>query len=339
MRSEPRPLAAAVLLGTHRYRAHLALNTRRSYRDAFTLLLPFIASKARKPVDRLTVRDLTAKRVLQFLADLEERRACSIQTRNQRLAAIRAFARFVSSRDPGHVDWYAQIRAITTKKSTPQPVSWMTRTEMEAVLEAANRKTLRGRTEYALLLFLYNTGARVSEATQLVVGNLQVGRRNGRHALVTIHGKGGKIRQCPLWPHTERALAELVQGRTDNASVFLSQHRAPYTRFGVYRLVRRCAARVPWPVRKSDYAPRRPAHQCMSPSSGWRRPEYHPCMARPRQSRYDQHLCRNRPRDEGQSDGALRDCGTRTATTMEERPGANELSENALSAECHANIM
>ena len=61
----------------------------------------------------------------------------------------------------------------------------------------------------------------------------------------TIHGKGGKVRQCPLWPHTERALAELVQGRTDNDAVFLSQHRAPYTRYGVYRLVRRCAARVP----------------------------------------------------------------------------------------------
>ena len=224
---------------------NLALNTRRSYRDAFTLLLPFISSKARKPVDRLTVRDLTAKRVLQFLSDLEERRGCSVQTRNQRLAAIRAFARFVSSRDPGQVEWYAQIRAITMKKSTPQPVSWLTRTEMDAVLEAANRKTPQGRTEYALLLFLYNTGARVSESTQLVVGNLQVGRRDGRHALVTIHGKGGKIRQCPLWPHTERTLAELVLGRTDDDAVFLSQHRAPYTRFGVYRLVRRCAARVP----------------------------------------------------------------------------------------------
>ena len=81
------------------------------------------------------------------------------------------------------------------------------------MLEVPDRKTLRGRTEYALLQFLYNTGARVSEATQLKVGDLGVGGRDGRHALVTLHGKGGKIRQCPLLPDIERVLAEQVAGR------------------------------------------------------------------------------------------------------------------------------
>src|ERR1700732_2194714 len=66
---------------------------------------------------------------------------------------------------------------------------------------------------YALLLFLYNTGARVSEATQLKVGDLQIGRGNGGHDLATLHGKGGKTRQCPLWPETERALADQIGGR------------------------------------------------------------------------------------------------------------------------------
>lgn len=224
---------------------NLALNTRTSYRDTFTLLLPFLGNRVHKPVDRLTIRDLSTTRVLQFLWDLETQRGCSVPTRNQRLAAIRAFARFVSSRDPGQVEWYAQIRAVTTKKSTPQPVIWLTRTEMKAMLEAAHRSPSRSRTEHALVLFLYNTGARVSEATQLCIGDLQSSQREGRHALVTLHGKGGKTRQCPLWPHTERALAELVQNRADPDAVFLSQHRRPYTRFGLYRLVRRCADRVP----------------------------------------------------------------------------------------------
>ena len=113
------------------------------------------------------------------------------------------------------------------------------------MLEVPDRKTLRGRTEYALLQFLYNTGARVSEATQLKVGDLGVGGRDGRHALVTLHGKGGKIRQCPLLPDIERVLAEQVEGRADSDAVFLSRYRRPYTRFGVYRLVERCAAGVP----------------------------------------------------------------------------------------------
>ena len=155
---------------------NLARNTRNSYRDTFSLLLPFVSRKLRKPVDRLAVCDLTSRHVLQFLTHLEEERGCSARTRNQRLAAIRAFARFVGSRDPAHVEWCGHIRAIASKKSMPPPVGWLTRAEMEAMLAVPDRKTKRGRSEYALLLFLYNTGARVSEATQLKVRDLQIGR-------------------------------------------------------------------------------------------------------------------------------------------------------------------
>ena len=116
---------------------------------------------------------------------------------------------------------------------------------MDALLEVPDMRTLRGRIEYALLLFLYNTGVRVSEATALVVGDLQIDRGKDQHALVHILGKGGRHRQCPLWPRTEDALAQLVRGRADDDAVFLSRLRKPYTRFGVYRLVQRTAARVP----------------------------------------------------------------------------------------------
>jgi integrase/recombinase XerD len=187
---------------------NLARNTRTSYRDTFSLLLPFVSGKLRKSVDRLAVRDLTSGLVLKFLTHLEDDRDCSVRTRNQRLAAIRAFARFVGSRDPAHVGWCGHIRAIASKKSMSPPVGWLTRAEMEAMLAVPDRKTSRGRREYALLLFLYNTGARVSEATQLKVRDLKFGRSNGGHDLATLHGKGGKMRQCPLWPETKRALAK-----------------------------------------------------------------------------------------------------------------------------------
>jgi integrase/recombinase XerD len=154
---------------------NLARNTRNSYRDTFSLLLPFVSRKLRKAVDRLAVCDLTSRRVLQFLTHLEEERGCSARTRNQRLAAIRAFARFVGSRDPAHVEWCGHIRAIASKKSMPPPVGWLTRAEMEAMLAGPDRKTERGRSEYALLLFLYNTGARVSEAKQLKVATYKSG--------------------------------------------------------------------------------------------------------------------------------------------------------------------
>jgi site-specific recombinase XerD len=91
----------------------LARNTQESYRDSFKLLLPFISTKLRRPVDRLDVEDIAPSSVLQFLAHLEKDRGCSVQTRNQRLTAIRSFARFVASRDPARLAWYAQLRAIT----------------------------------------------------------------------------------------------------------------------------------------------------------------------------------------------------------------------------------
>jgi integrase/recombinase XerD len=224
---------------------NLARNTGKSYRDTFSLLLPFISGKVRKPVDRLAVWDLTSEHVLRFLAHLETERGCSVRTRNQRLAAIRAFARFVGSRDPTHVEWCGHIRAIASKRSMPQQVGWLTRAEMEAMLSVPDRKTRRGRSEYALLLFLYNTGARVSEATRLRVCDLQIGSRTGGHDLAALHGKGGRMRHCPLWPEAARVLLDEITDRAGDDAVFVSRLGTPFTRFGVYRLIERCGAQAP----------------------------------------------------------------------------------------------
>ena len=224
---------------------NLARNTQKSYVYTFKLLVPFACRKLGKSDVRLKVQDITSKLVLQFLAHLEGERRCSIQTRNLRLVAIRSFARFVGSRDPMHLGWSVRIRNIPMKKAVQSPVLALIKTEANALVDVPDRTTERGRVEHALLLFLKNVGARVSEATNLRVGDVHAGLRDGRHALVTLHGKGGKIRQCPLLPDTEEALAALICGRKADEAVFLSRYKKPYTRFGVYRLVERCAAQVP----------------------------------------------------------------------------------------------
>ena len=91
---------------------NLARNTQRSYRDTLALLIPFVAKKLGKAVDRLTVIDLSADLIRPFLAHLEESRRCAVATRNQRLAAIHALARFVGEHSPEHIAWCAQLRAI-----------------------------------------------------------------------------------------------------------------------------------------------------------------------------------------------------------------------------------
>ena len=223
---------------------NLALNTRLSYRDTFTLMLPLVADRAGLPVDRLTVRDLSVKRVLAFLASVEEERGCSPQTRNQRLTAVRTFARYVAGRCPELVEWCGLIQAIPRKKVTPVPVGYLEKPALDSLLAAPDTATLQGRREHALLQFLYSTGARASEAAQLTVGDLQLDPGGARHALVVLRGKCGKTRLCPLLHGTAEALAPLIAGRKAGEPVFLSRRGQALTRSGIRQLVGRCARRA-----------------------------------------------------------------------------------------------
>lgn len=173
---------------------NLACNTQRSYRDALRLLIPFIAEKRKKPVDHLALVDISAELVRHFLADLETSRHCGAATRNRRLAAIRAFARFVGEYSPAHIEWCGQIRSIPFKKTGRAVVPYFEKVEMRALLAAPDRRTAQGRRDHALLLFLYNSGARASEASELKIRDL-----DQHNACVKITGKAGKQRLCPLW--------------------------------------------------------------------------------------------------------------------------------------------
>ena len=136
---------------------NLARNTQQSYRDMLCLLLPFFATHLHKPIDRLSVEDISADHIRAFLQDLEVNRGCSVATRNQRLAAIHSLAHFIGLRSPEHVQWCGEIRAILFKR-TPQPlVTYLEKAEMDALLEATDRSTTLGRRDHAVLLFLYNT--------------------------------------------------------------------------------------------------------------------------------------------------------------------------------------
>jgi integrase/recombinase XerD len=224
---------------------NLARNTQRSYRDTLRLLLPAIEKVAGKPIDRLSVEDVSADRVRQFLSGLEEDRGCGIATRNQRLAAIHALARFISVHAPELVEWCGQVRAVPFKKAPRALVTYLEKAEMDAVLTAADSTTAQGRRDHALLLFLYNTGARADEAAQAQVGDLTLPQVPERDlASVLIRGKGNKRRRCPLWAQTVRELTALVQGRSPTEHVFLNRCGEPITRFGIHTLVERTVARA-----------------------------------------------------------------------------------------------
>ena len=126
-------------------------------------------------------------------------------------------------------------------RSAPPPVGYLEKHEIDALLDAPDTSTPQGRRERALLLFLYHTGARASEAAQLTVRSLQLAGNGPGHSLVTLQGKGGKTRLCPLLPASARALAPR---RAAGEAVFLSRLRRPITRSGIRQLVSRCAAKA-----------------------------------------------------------------------------------------------
>jgi site-specific recombinase XerD len=220
----------------------LSPNTVRSYRDALVLWLQFTATDAKRPVERLQIRDLTAERVIAFLNHLEAGRGNGIATRNARLGAIHVFARFLAGRHPEVLGTLQRVIALPYKRGAHEaPISYLERSEIEAVLQSIDRSTLLGRRDYALFALMFNTGARVQEA-------LDVRRRDVRLEAppqIRLHGKGNKVRLCPIWPVTAKLLDAYVRelpstdGDPAEALLFTNARGRPLTRFGVRYLLRR----------------------------------------------------------------------------------------------------
>jgi integrase/recombinase XerD len=210
----------------------------RSYRDTIRLLLLFVAADKRCKLTRLRLGDLTFERVVAFLRHLEHDRANSIRTRNQRCAAVRSLFEYIATRSPEMLAVCQQVAAIPAKRVPPPETRFLERDEAQrllAGLPSHGRLALRDR---ALLLFLYNTGARAQEAADLRAGHLDL----SEHPTVRLHGNGDKWRTCPLWQQT--AHTQLLQSQpqpiTPETAVFTARGQ-PLTRYGIYKLVRRHA--------------------------------------------------------------------------------------------------
>ena len=224
---------------------NLARNTQTSYRDTLQQFLPFIARSAHRRIERLRVEDVSPARTRAFLQDLEKTRGCGIATRNQRLAAIHSLARFIGLHSPEHLEWSGQIQTIASKKVARPLIGYLEKDELDALLEAPDQHTPQGRRDYAVLLFLYNTGARADEVAQVRIGDLDLGAASSRD------GSSVVLRER----ETSSAVARCGRGRLTNCDpslndraasqhVFLNRRGQPLTRFGIHALVERYAARV-----------------------------------------------------------------------------------------------
>jgi integrase/recombinase XerD len=219
----------------------LAANTIVAYRDAIKLLLRYASNTLKKNAEQLEVEDLNESLVLDFLDHIEKTRGCSPKTRNARLAAIRALFSFMAHEEPALLLHSQTIRTIPLKRTQPKTVDYLEEKEMQALLNAVDLTSRTGVRDKALLLLLYNTGARVSEIVELKIADL---RLDGT-AQVQLLGKGQKYRRCPLWPETLEALHDYLQQRTPKDPIapqlFLNANGSPITRFGARYIIRQYA--------------------------------------------------------------------------------------------------
>ena len=222
---------------------NLTPNTQKSYRDAIRLLFGFIADRHSTDPTRVLVEQVDAALVRSFLAHLEDDRGNSIATRNQRLAALHSLFRFVGRLVPELVEHAAQIQAIPLRRTTVPVMPYLDKHEMDALLAVPDLRRAQGRRDYALLLFLYNTGARATEAAQVTIADLSLGPSPS----ACLHGKGRKLRTCPLWARTVKVLRDLLGTRLDGPHelpAFLNVRRQPITRYGIHALVARTVDRA-----------------------------------------------------------------------------------------------
>jgi integrase/recombinase XerD len=253
----------AVLL--HRFlTAHLAglrgcsPNTIGSYRDAFKLLICYFRDERSIPPEKLTLDRIDAAAIAGFLNWLETSRHNSIATRNQRLAAVSSFYRWMQSQDPARMASYQDILAIPAKKQAQPGVNHLTAGQTRLLLAQPDRSTRRGRRDATLLAVLYDTAARVQELADLTVRDIRL----QPPALAVLTGKGRKTRHVPLGDNTAALLSAylaehgLDKPGHDDHPLFVSQHRSKLTRGGIAWIIGKYQARAGDPALASaDLSP------------------------------------------------------------------------------------
>jgi site-specific recombinase XerD len=242
---QPNSLARSLrrFFAEHMPRARgLSPHTVLSYRDAFALLLRFLAARRARDVVDLDLPDIDPDGVIAFLDDLETGRENCAATRNARLAAIHAFAHFVAAQHPEHLEICQRLLAVPFKRARLRVVDYLEENEIGAMLGATDRTTADGRRDRALLLVMLNTGGRVQEILDIRPRDLQL----VRPLQVRICGKGRKERICPIFPRTAEVLRALLTetglDATSPEPLFRNRRGGSLTRFGVRYLLRKYAA-------------------------------------------------------------------------------------------------
>ncbi len=220
-------------------------NTCNSYRDAFKLLLLYFQEEKGVPANSIELRMLNRNLVSDFLDWLEAQRKVSVTTRNQRLAAMKAFAHYVQYRNPEYLENCTDIITMRPKKHEKPVIPFLTEDELKALLAQPDPSTRHGLRDLTLLSLLYDSGARVQEITDLQLKDIRL----TNPAMVTLTGKGRKARQVPLMKETCTLLDTYIRNLDLNsepltAPLFFNKKGEALSRYGITYILKKYVSKA-----------------------------------------------------------------------------------------------
>ena len=225
-------------------------HTINSYRDTFKLLIVYCRDERSIPPERLTLDHLDAAAITGFLAWLRTERHNSHSTRNQRLAAISSFFRWMQTQDPTRMACCQDILQIPASKHDQPAIEHLTVEQTRLLLSLPDRSTRQGRRDATLLATLYDTAARVQEIADLTVRDIRL----EDPPIIALTGKGRKTRHVPIDTNTAALLAAYLAERKldtpghDDRPVFFNQHHAKLSRGGIAWILRKYQAQAADPT-------------------------------------------------------------------------------------------
>ena len=215
-------------------------HTVKTYRDAFRLFLPFAATYHHITIRSLRIEHLSPDLILAFLNGLERERKNLPKTRNQRLAALKSFAKMLRFQCPEHRELADRILYIPQKRTQKPLIGFLYQDEILKVFQAVNLRRKEGFRDYTLLHLLYDSGARASE-----IATLNLDYFNPHHKTLAILGKGNRFRLIKLEAKTSGLLTLYINKYRPKPKppyhhrIFINQRGEELTRHGIYRICRK----------------------------------------------------------------------------------------------------
>ncbi len=230
--------------------------TIRTYRDTYTLLLPFAVNYYGIKLKSLKIGHLSNDLILTFLDYLEKERGNKTTTRNQRLAAIKSMAKMIRFMHPQKSALADRILSIPQKRFQKQLIGFLYPNEVLKVYEAVSLKTCHGFRDYTILNLLYDSGARASE-----IASLSIDFFDPEYNALAILGKGDQYRQIELMPKTAQLIKVYLKKyrKTPNLLyqryLFINQRGDAFTRHGINRICKKYLRQTFSPKRLRDINP------------------------------------------------------------------------------------